>query len=173
MSAPLVCTTASGALLSAPASGPDSVSMLVDMAYNPESAEGGFSRQIPDYLHQCPVTRHKKTTTFAPSARRLAKKPRVPRASQVLHPCAAFWRMGGIAAPSKPKLRGPFLHRLNAERDVRFQLHSQLLRALDHVLPIHTPRKSLVLHLFAHTGGLHIGNGLAGLKPDRKSTRLN
>jgi len=66
-------------------------------------------------------------------------------------------------ATLKPQFGRPFSHRINAEPDVRVEFDSQLSRALNHVLPIDSPREGFVLHLFAHAGHFDICNGLGRL----------
>ena len=46
---------------------------------------------------------------------------------------------------------------------MRVEIDAQFGRALNHVLPIHSPRKRLVLHLPAHAGHFDLGDGFGGL----------
>src|SRR6202007_2263344 len=69
----------------------------------------------------------------------------------------------GYKLPSQPNLSSPLLHRLKTKRDMRIKINTQLRRALNHVIPIHSAREGLVLHLFAHTRHFHICNRLRRL----------
>ena len=62
-----------------------------------------------------------------------------------------------ISASRQPQLsRDPF-HRLNAERDVLFQIDAQIGSAVDDVIAIHAAGKGFVLHFFAHGFGFDFG----------------
>jgi 2-polyprenyl-3-methyl-5-hydroxy-6-metoxy-1,4-benzoquinol methylase len=60
-------------------------------------------------------------------------------------------------------------HRINAKRNVLFQIDAQISSAIDNVVAVHAAGKSFVLHLLAHGLRFHLGQRLVRL--DQRACR--